>query len=222
MKKYFIIDFDSTFVQSEGLEELASVALKNNPKKNIVIQKIKEITRQGMEGKISFDKSLSRRLVLLKGNKLHIEEVVRILKKKISLSIQRNREFFKKNKERIYIVSGGFREFIEPIVSSFGIAKDHILANSFILDDKDRIINCDKKNSLAHVNGKVKAVESLGLEGDIYVIGDSYTDYQIRELGHAKKFIAFTENVRREVILDKADHVVENFDEFLYVVLEEK
>ena len=30
-KQYFIIDFDSTFTQVEGLDELASIALANQP-----------------------------------------------------------------------------------------------------------------------------------------------------------------------------------------------
>src|SRR3990167_9694038 len=114
--QYFIIDFDSTFVQSEGLEELAGVALKNNPKKETIIQKIKTITNLGMEGKISYRDSLKSRLRLLEGNKLHIKQVVRILKKKVSPSIKRNIEFFKRYRNQIYIISGAFREFILPII----------------------------------------------------------------------------------------------------------
>lgn len=43
--KYFIIDFDSTFIRSEGLEELAKVALSVKAEKNKVIKKIEEITQ---------------------------------------------------------------------------------------------------------------------------------------------------------------------------------
>ncbi|MBI5123762.1 hypothetical protein HZA75_07940 [Candidatus Roizmanbacteria bacterium] len=49
-KKYFIIDFDSTFVQTETLEELANVVLKNSYNKKEILQKIKNITNLGMEG----------------------------------------------------------------------------------------------------------------------------------------------------------------------------
>ena len=106
--KYFIIDFDSTFVKSEGLEVLAAVSLKNNPDNKIIVKKIKEITHLGMEGKIPFPESLDRRLNLLKANKRHLEETIKILKKNISPSIQRNKNFFKKNQKNIYIISGGF------------------------------------------------------------------------------------------------------------------
>ncbi|HPW63926.1 MAG TPA: phosphoglycerate dehydrogenase, partial [Cyclobacteriaceae bacterium] len=53
--------------------------------------------------------------------------------------------------------------------------------------------------------------------GDVYVIGDGYTDYEIKHAGLANKFFAFTENVEREKVLSKADHVAPSLDEFLYL-----
>jgi D-3-phosphoglycerate dehydrogenase / 2-oxoglutarate reductase len=65
--------------------------------------------------------------------------------------------------------------------------------------------------------GKVRTVRSLKLKKDLYIIGDGYTDYELRKLGLAKKFIAFTENVARKNVVTKADQIAETFDEFLYV-----
>ena len=100
-EQYFIIDFDSTFIQTEGLEELAEVVLKDNPKKEEILEEIKKITNLGMEGKIGFRESLKKRLALLKANRTHLEKVKKVLKKKISPSILRNKKFLKKNKNRI-------------------------------------------------------------------------------------------------------------------------
>jgi D-3-phosphoglycerate dehydrogenase len=49
------------------------------------------------------------------------------------------------------------------------------------------------------------------------VIGDGYTDYEIKHAGLANKFYAFTENVERENIMGKADHITPSLDEFLYL-----
>ncbi len=49
------------------------------------------------------------------------------------------------------------------------------------------------------------------------MIGDGYTDYEIKHSGLANKFYAFTENVERENVMDKADHVAPSLDEFLYL-----
>jgi len=49
------------------------------------------------------------------------------------------------------------------------------------------------------------------------VIGDGYTDYQIKAAGLANKFFAFTENIHRENVVQAADHITPSFDEFLYL-----
>src|SRR3712207_8128282 len=54
---------------------------------------------------------------------------------------------------------------------------------------------------------------TLFRSGEIYVIGDGYTDYKLKELGLVKKFIAFTENIERDIVVAKADQVVSSFDE---------
>lgn len=216
-QKYFIIDFDSTFVKSEGLEDLAEIVLKDNPDKENILNQIKEITKLGMEGKIPFQESLTRRLEQLNIYKNHIEQVTKKLKKNISLSIKHNKAFFKKNKNQIYIISGGFKEYILPITSQFGIDPKNVFANTFVFDKYDKVVTYDKNNLLARLNGKVNLVKSLHLRGDVYVIGDGYTDYQIREMGQAKHFTAFTENVERSIVTQRADHIAPSFDEFLYV-----
>ncbi len=64
---------------------------------------------------------------------------------------------------------------------------------------------------------KLNYLKKLNLPGDIYVIGDGYTDYEIKHAGLANKFFAFTENVERENIKTKADHITPSLDEFLYL-----
>ncbi len=215
-KKYFIIDFDSTFVNSEGLEELAQITLKNDPRKNKIYEKIQSITNLGMEGKLSFKKSLLQRLALIQGTKKDVETVARLFKRKTTTSIKRNKQFFKTYRDSIYIVSGGFKEFITPVAKTFQIPNRHILANTFVFNKIGSIVGYDQHNPLANSNGKYNAVRLLNLKGEIYIIGDGYTDYQIKQLGAAKYFIAFTENIVRKPVIDKADQIAPNFDEFLY------
>ncbi len=216
-EQYFIIDFDSTIIQTEGLEELAAISLKNNPQRETILKQIKETTNAGMEGKISFRESLKRRLKLLNAHKTHIEILNRILRKKISSSFLRNREFLKSHQAQIYILSGGFKEFVWPVVKDFGISSSHIFANTFKYNQRGEIIGFDLKNPLSSNGGKVKAIKKLRLKGEIIAIGDSFTDLQIKRMGVAKHFVAFTENITREVVIKEADQVVRSFDEFLFI-----
>lgn len=216
-ERFFIIDFDSTLTKVEALEELATISLKNSLRKEEILSEIKNITNLGMESKISITESLAQRIKLLQANKRHIELLTKILKRKITPSFLRNKDFFKLHRENIYIISNGFKEFIVPVAKQFDVLEKNIFANTFIYDNNGDIIGFDETNSLNHENGKVELLKSLNLDGEVYVIGDGYTDYQMKESGLVTKFFAFTENVKRDSIVKKADYVIPTFDEFLYI-----
>lgn len=215
--RYFVIDFDSTFTKVEAFDVLAEISLDGHPEAENLKQKIKDITNQGMDGSLSFRESLEQRLAILAPNKKHLSQLVTALKEKVSDSFKRNREFFDKFSDQIYIISNGFHAFIDPIVTEFGIKPENILANRFVFDDSGNVTGFDKENPLSANNGKVEQLKRLNLPGDVYVIGDGYTDYEIKHAGLANKFYAFTENVERENVLSKADHIAPSLDEFLYL-----
>ncbi len=213
----YVIDFDSTFTQVEALDVLGEISLANEQDKNEKLAKLESLTNQGMEGSISFRESLKQRLELLNAEKKHLDPLVEILKGKISPSFVRNIEFFRENRDNIYIISNGFKEFIVPIVKELGIKEENVFANTFKFDQQDKIVGFDTSNVLSSNGGKVATLKTLDLQGDVYMIGDGYTDYEVKAAGLANKFYAFTENVERESILEKADHITPNMDEFLYL-----
>ena len=217
MKNYYIIDFDSTFTQVEALDELARISLENHPDRDKIYQQIEDYTNLAMEGKISFRESLTGRVQLLNANKSHLDKLVSQLKKKVSRSFGRNKEFFKENKDTALIVSGGFKEFITPVVTPYHIQKENIYANTFKFDEEGNIIGYDENNPLSDEGGKVKLLKELKLDGRIFGIGDGYSDFQLKESGLIEKFFAFTENISRKSVTEKADHITPSFDEFLYV-----
>ncbi|KAA5548296.1 phosphoglycerate dehydrogenase [Adhaeribacter rhizoryzae] len=214
--KYFIIDFDSTFTQVEALDELCEIALHDDENKDQILQEIKNLTNSAMEGKSSFTEGLTKRIALLKAHKKHLAPLISRLNTKVSESIKRNPEFFNQYADNIFIVSSGFKEFITPIVTQYGIKEENIYANTFEYDEQGNIIGFDQENVLSLDKGKIKLLESLALQGDVYVLGDGYTDYEIKEAGLANKFYAFTENITRDNVVAKAEHIAPSLDEFLY------
>ncbi|WP_034891023.1 phosphoglycerate dehydrogenase [Gillisia sp. Hel_I_29] len=215
--RHYVIDFDSTFTQVEALDVLGEISLENQPDKDERLQELKSLTDRGMGGELALRESLSLRLDLLKANKNHLAPLIDVLKGKISTSFVRNEAFFEENSDHIYIVSNGFKEFIVPIVKELGIKEENVFANTFVFDDEGKIIGFDKENVLSSNNGKVEQLKALDLKGDVYVIGDGYTDYEIKAAGLANKFYAFTENIERDKVTEKADHITPSLDEFLYV-----
>ena len=217
MGQYYIIDFDSTFTQVEALDELARISLKDHPDRESIYQQIEDLTNLAMEGKLSFADSLEGRIKLLKANRNHLTQLVKILRKKVSPSFSRNSKFFKNHADEVLIVSGGFKGFITPVVTEYHIKKENIYANTFEFDAQDNIIGYDRTNPLSQEGGKVKLLKELNLPGDIFGIGDGYSDFQLKESGMIKKFFAFTENIERKSVVEKADYVTPSFDEFLYI-----
>lgn len=216
-KNYYIIDFDSTFTQVEALDELARISLQNHPDREAIYKKIEDLTNLAMEGKLSFRESLSGRVKLLEASKEHLGLLIKHLKKQVSVSFSRNKKFFKHHADDVLIVSGGFKEFITPVVVPYHIKKENIYANTFVFDADGKIIGFDEANPLSDEGGKVKLLKDMQLSGDIYGIGDGHSDFQLKEFGMIKKFFAFTENIKRKAVAEKADHVTPSFDEFLYV-----
>ena len=215
---HLIIDFDSTFITKESLDELAHLVLLNHKDGVERLKSIKALTLSGMEGKIPFDLSLEKRIALINTNKKDIKQISSELSKEVSPSIKKNKLFIKKNSSNILIFSGGFKEIIIPIVSEYGINEKQIFANQFIYDSNGNVIGIDKNNNMSKKSGKVLMIKALKLFGKIDVIGDGFTDYEIKKSGLASNFYAFIENINREKISQLSDKALNSFDDYINIV----
>ncbi|WP_396637600.1 phosphoglycerate dehydrogenase [Maribacter sp. R77961] len=213
----YVFDFDSTLTRVEALDVLAEMTLQGKSNKEEVINEIQKITNLGIDGDISFTESLEKRIKLLNANKSDLKGLVAELRQKISKSIASNKEFFEKYADDIYVISCGFKEFIDPIVKEYNIPSDRVYANTFKFDEEGNIVGFDEGNVLSQHNGKIECLKQMDLDGEVQVIGDGYSDYVMREAGIADKFFAYTENVHRDKAADNADHVTPSLDEFLFV-----
>jgi len=217
---HLIIDFDSTFITKESLDELARLVLLNHRDGVEQLQKIEALTLSGMEGKISFDLSLKKRVALIDANKNDIEKIAITLSEEVTPSIKKNKLFIQENSSKIMIFSGGFKEIIIPIVSEYGIDKKQIFANEFIYDSYGNVVGINNNNNMSKKSGKILMVKALNMSGKIDVIGDGFTDYEIKKSGLASKFYAFVENINRDNISLLADEVLNSFDDYINIVKE--
>lgn len=205
----------------EALDLLAAISLARDNAKTEKLARIKSLTEQAMNGSLSFGKSLKQRITMLNANKEHITQLVKKLEREVSHSVKANKDFFRKYAGSIIIVSGGFKEYIIPVVAKYGITKNNVYANSFSYDKQGNITGYDSANCLCRQNGKVKQLLTLKqqgrLAGEVIAIGDGHTDYELKKSGLVDKFYAFTENIERGSVVKNADHIAPSFDEFLYV-----
>jgi D-3-phosphoglycerate dehydrogenase / 2-oxoglutarate reductase len=210
-----IFDFDSTLIRSEGLDRLFDRSLDGTPDRERRLREFEAITDLGMAGGLPFHLSLERRLALLRADRRLVLEVAEELARDLSPSVARNAPFFQEGGHPIFIISGGFVELIEPAARILGIPLDRIGANRFRFDAMGRLLGMDPDTLLAR-GGKAAALAGWELTTrEVWVVGDGATDLELRELGLAHRFVAFTENRRREPVVSRADHVVENMEGLL-------
>ncbi|MNU49509.1 D-3-phosphoglycerate dehydrogenase [compost metagenome] len=212
----FIFDFDSTLVRIETLEALADIALSDAPDAAARKAEIAALTDQAMSGQVDFGTALRRRLDLLALTRGHVETLTDRILDEAGASIRRNVDFFERHAERVYILSGGFREVIAPLAARLGIAADHVLANDLIYDAEGRVTGVDDANPLSRDNGKPEVIKALNLTGPVVMVGDGWTDAEVKLAGAADRFYAFTEVVSRQKVIEVADATAASLDEVLF------
>jgi len=212
--KVLLIDFDSTFIQLETIDELANTTLDSDPNKSEKLNLINSLTNRAMSGEISFSKALDQRLQILKINKKDIDFVVRVLSNKISNSFKRNKNFIKSFSDKIWIISGGFTQIINPIVEQYGISTQRVIANTFLISN-GKVTGVDPQNIMSQDKGKIKAINKLNIVGTSFMVGDGYTDYEVFLDKAVNHFIYYAENISRKEVITKTKNIANTFEEVL-------
>ena len=211
----FVFDFDSTLVDFETLEALADLCLADAADGAEVRAEIARLTDQAMAGEIAFDDALRRRLALLPLTRTHIQALAARAVGALAPSVARNSGFFRQNAGRIVIVSGGFREVIAPVAAELGVAPDRVLANDLTYDAEGRVTGVEPSPLLAE-RGKALALDGLHLPSPVVMVGDGWTDAEVKLAGRADRFYALTEIVRRPRVVEAADAEAGSLDEVLH------
>lgn len=209
----FVLDFDSTLITLESLDELARLALADNPRRETILRELQEITNRGMAGTLAFDVSLRQRLKLFAAHHQQVAALIHILSQRISPSALAQTDWFRKHRERIFVISGGFDDYIIPVVTQLGILPTHVYANAFTYATDGTILGCDSTRLLSKPQGKVLQLQQLQLPRPVVVIGDGYTDFEMVQHGQADAFWAFTEIAARPNVVAVATRTVHDFTE---------
>jgi len=209
---YFVLDFDSTLVRVETLELAAELVAGDAGLR----ARIKKITDQAMAGRMDFRSALTQRLQLLHMHRDLLPKLIERLQSEITPSFASNRAFLAANAGRIHVVTSAFLQVVTPVVETLGLRAEHVHANTLTFDSAGYVNGLDWNNPLSADDGKAKVVATLNLSGEIAVVGDGWSDYEIFRAGAAQRFYAFTENVQRKEVIKAAKNIAPSFDEVLY------
>ncbi|KAM0937487.1 putative phosphoserine phosphatase [Dioscorea sansibarensis] len=203
-------DVDSTVCVDEGIDELADFCGAG--------QAVAEWTSKAMNGSVPFEEALAARLSLFNPSLSQINNFLEKRPPRISPGIAELILKLQANDTEVYLISGGFRQMINPVAVKLGIPLENVCANQLLFGSKGEFLGFDSSEPTSRSGGKATAVENIrkkhGYEAMV-MIGDGATDLEAKRPGGADLFICYGGVQLRESVAAKADWLVFNFQDLL-------
>ncbi|MCH93142.1 phosphoserine phosphatase chloroplastic-like, partial [Trifolium medium] len=67
----------------------------------------------------------------------------------------------KANHKHVYLISGGFRQMINPVASILGIPQENIFANELLFGSSGQFLGFDENEYTSRSGGKATAVQQI-------------------------------------------------------------
>ncbi len=207
-----ILDVDSTLSDIEGIDWLAA-------QRGAEIEAWSAgLTERAMQGDIPIEAVYSERMRIVKPTLPEIQELGKIYIERVATRAAETIAELHANDVEVVMVSGGLREAILPLARELGVGPENVHAVSVFFDEKGGYAGFDDASLLTRQSGKRTIVGQMDLKGPILAVGDGMTDCEIKTV--VQGFAAFTGFTRREAVIERADYVIENFDQLRDLVLE--
>lgn len=207
-----VFDVDSTLSGIEGIDWLA--ALRGAE----VEAWSASLTEKAMRGEIPIEAVYGERMRAVKPAMAEIEQLGRVYVERIAPRARETIAELRANGVEMVMVSGGLREAILPLAGELGLDEGRVHAVSVFFDAEGKYAGFDESSLLTQQSGKRSTVRNMSLKGPILAVGDGMTDCEIKPV--VEGFAAFTGFTRREPVIERADFVIENFDQLKELVLE--
>lgn len=206
-----VLDVDSTLCGVEGIDWLAGLRGSD------VGAQVTALTDRAMRGRIALDAVYGERLAIVQPSRAEVEMLAGLYGSSLAPGAARVIRRLRDAGRRIVLVSGGVREAIVPVAQRLGIADADVHAVTLRFTPDGDYDGYDRTSPMTTATGKRSVVEALALPPRVLAVGDGATDLAIRPVVEA--FAAFTGFVRRDPVVQEADHVVSSFDQLLDLVL---
>ncbi|KAG9138058.1 hypothetical protein Leryth_001319 [Lithospermum erythrorhizon] len=193
-------DVDSTVCVDEGIDELAEFCGAGKA--------VAEWTARAMGGSVPFEEALAARLSLFKPSLSQVQDFLEKRPPRLSPGIDQLVNNLKLNNKDVYLISGGFRQMINPVASILGIPLENIFANQLLFGDSGEFLGFDVNEPTSRSGGKAVAVQIIrkthGYKS-LVMIGDGATDLEARKPGGADLFVCYGGVQLREAVAANAD-----------------
>jgi phosphoserine phosphatase len=207
-----VLDVDSTLSGIEGIDWLA--ALRGAEIKAWSAA----LTERAMEGMLPIEAVYGERMRAIRPALAEVVQLGRVYVERMAPGAREALTELRARGIDLVMVSGGLREAILPLAKELGVDEQRVHAVSVFFDEKGNYAGFDERSLLTRQDGKRTTVRDLGLRGPILAVGDGMTDCEIKQV--VESFAAFTGFMRREPVVQRADFVIENFDQLRELILE--
>lgn len=173
--KLAIFDCDSTLSAIEGIDELARL---HGPQ---VFAEVEAQTTAAMEGRIPVESVFGRRLAVIKPTRADAAAIGRMYLAQIEPTAQATVVALKAAGWTPLILSGGFRQCIEPLAAHLGIAR--IEAVDLYFDAAGNYTGYDEQFPTTRSGGKPERIAALKRElqpARIVMVGDGVSDLEAK------------------------------------------
>jgi phosphoserine phosphatase len=176
------------------------------------------LTARAMEGLIPIEAVYGERMGIVRPTLSEIQELSAIYIDHLAPGAREALAELRDQDVELILVSGGLREAILPLAKELGIREKQVHAVSVFFDRDGEYAGFDERSLMTRQNGKRATVKEMALKGPVLAVGDGMTDCEIRPV--VDGFAAFTGFMKRDPVVERADYVIENFDQLRSLVLE--
>lgn len=208
-------DVDSTVIQDEGIDVLADFKGKGAA--------VAALTAKAMGGQVLFQDALQERLHLIQPSKTDIDACLAAHPPRLTPGIPELMATLQAKGVHVYLVSGGFRQMINPVAQTLRIPLHRVFANNLQFNADGSYQGFDAAELTSRDGGKPAVIKRLKAEhgyGTVLMVGDGATDMQAKPPADA--FIGFGGVVVREKVKAGADWFITDFNEVLEIVKSRK
>jgi phosphoserine phosphatase len=175
-----VFDCDSTLSEIEGIDELAAM--------NGVLYEVAEMTREAMGGAIPFEDVFERRLNLIRPARKQLDGVGKLYVASLVEDAAGTIAALDHLGIEVRLVSGGYKEALEPLAAKLGIDPTRLHANELLFGTGGEYTGFRSDNPLCRSHGKTEVIKALPQRSTIF-IGDGASDVEVG--CHVELFVGY-------------------------------
>jgi phosphoserine phosphatase len=206
-----IFDCDSTLSSLEGVDELARA---RGPE---FFAAAEAMTNDAMEGRLAVEAVFGRRLELIKPSASEVAHVGQRYLETIEPTARKTLATLRARGWTPMILSGGFRQAIQPLADLLGI--ERVEAVDLYFDEEGNYRGFDEAYPTTRSGGKpivIRGLKAAFQPREIVMVGDGVSDLETKP--EVDLFVGFGGTVRREKVKAGASHFITRLDELEFIL----